>query len=165
MLNCAIHLRPKAVSELQRMAPTKRRWGTWKTYIIRSSIALVLEMSDGIKRFRGRIATPPDPFLVTARTQRRVESLVTSVGDKATVLFDSGVRSGTDVLRVLACGAKAALAGRPFLFGVAALGDEGADYVIELLLDEIRTAIRQAGLHAASEAGSLVVRHRGALQF
>jgi SAM-dependent methyltransferase len=43
-------------------------------------------MSDGIKRFRGRIATPPDPFLVTARTQRRVESLVTSVGDKATVL-------------------------------------------------------------------------------
>ena len=92
-------------------------------------------------------------------------AIAKAVGDKATVLFDSGVRSGIDVLRVLACGAKAALAGRSFLYGVAALGDEGADYVIELLVDEIRTAVRQAGLHAASEAGSLVVRHRGALQF
>ncbi len=87
------------------------------------------------------------------------------VGGRATMLFDSGVRSGIDVLRVLACGAKAALAGRPFLFGVAALGEQGADYVIELLADEIRTAVRQAGLHSAGQAGSLVVRHPGALQF
>jgi L-lactate dehydrogenase (cytochrome) len=92
-------------------------------------------------------------------------AIAKAVGDKATVLFDSGVRSGIDVLRVLACGAKAALAGRPFLFGVAALGEEGADYVIELLLDEIRTAVRQAGLYSASDAGSLVVRHPGAMQF
>lgn len=92
-------------------------------------------------------------------------AIAKAVGNKATVLFDSGVRSGIDVLRALACGAKAALAGRPFLYAVAALGDDGADYVIELLVDEIRTALRQAGLHSSDEAGSLTVRHPGALQF
>lgn len=92
-------------------------------------------------------------------------AIAEAVNGKATMLFDSGVRSGADVLRVLACGAKATLAGRPFLYGVAALGDLGADYVIELLVDEIRTAVRQAGLQNVTDAGSLVVRHPGALHF
>lgn len=92
-------------------------------------------------------------------------AIVQAVGDKATLLFDSGVRSGIDVLRALALGARAALAGRPFLYALAALGDDGADYVTDLLIDEIRTAVRQAGLQKVGEAGSLVVRHPGALQF
>ena len=92
-------------------------------------------------------------------------AIAQAVNGKATMLFDSGVRSGADVLRALACGAKATLAGRPFLYGVAALGDPGADYVIELLVDEIRTAVRQSGLQTAGDAGSLVVRHPGAMQF
>jgi len=86
-------------------------------------------------------------------------------GGKATILFDSGVRSGIDVLRVLALGAQAALAGRPFLYALAALGDEGGDYVTELLVEEIRTAVRQAGLHVVADAPLLEVRHPGALQF
>ena len=92
-------------------------------------------------------------------------AIAEAVGDKATILFDSGVRSGIDVLRALALGAQAALAGRPFLYALAALGDEGADYVIDLLIEEIRTALRQAGLRSAGEAGSLTVRHPAALQF
>ena len=92
-------------------------------------------------------------------------AIAKAVGNKATLLFDSGVRSGIDVLRVLACGAKAALAGRPFLYAVAALGDDGADYVADLLVEEIRTALRQAGLHSSEEAGSMTVRHPGALHF
>ena len=92
-------------------------------------------------------------------------AIATAVGDKATMLFDGGVRSGIDVLRVLALGAQAAISARPFLFAVAALGDAGADYVIDLLTDEIRTAVRQAGLQKAGEARSLTIRHPGALQF
>ena len=92
-------------------------------------------------------------------------AIAEAVGEKATLLFDSGIRSGIDVLRVLALGAKAALAGRPFLYALAALGDDGADYVINLLIDEIRTAVRQAGLQNVGEADSLTVRHPGALQF
>jgi SAM-dependent methyltransferase len=43
-------------------------------------------MSSGIKKLRGALATPPDPFLVTSRTQQRVASLVSAAGARATVL-------------------------------------------------------------------------------
>jgi L-lactate dehydrogenase (cytochrome) len=92
-------------------------------------------------------------------------AIAQAVRDRATLLFDSGVRSGIDVLRALALGAQVALAGRPFLFALAALGDDGAQYVVDLLIDEIRTAVRQAGLRTVQEARSLAVRHPGALQF
>jgi (S)-mandelate dehydrogenase len=91
-------------------------------------------------------------------------AIAQAVRDRATLLFDSGVRSGIDVLRALALGAQVALAGRPFLFALAALGDDGAQYVVDLLIDEIRTAVRQAGLRTVQEARSLAVRHPGALQ-
>jgi len=94
-----------------------------------------------------------------------VPAIAKAVKGKAAVLFDGGIRSGADVLRVLALGGHSAFAARPFLYAVAALGDEGADYVAELLIDEIRTAVRQAGLQNISDATSLTVRHPGALQF
>ncbi len=94
-----------------------------------------------------------------------VPAIAKAVGDKATILFDSGIRSGTDVLRALALGVHSTFAARPFLYAVAALGDEGADYVADLLIDEIRTAVRQAGLQNSSDATTLTIRHPGALQF
>ena len=48
-----------------------------------------------------------------------------AVGKKATVVLDSGIRSGQDVMRALALGAKAAFAGKSFLWAVGALGDDG----------------------------------------
>ncbi|MDT3686603.1 MAG: alpha-hydroxy acid oxidase [Pseudorhodoplanes sp.] len=93
-----------------------------------------------------------------------VPSVAAAIGKRATVLFDGGVRSGIDIMRALAVGAHAALAGRTFLYGVAALGAEGADYVASLLIDELRIAMRQAGVHALQDIASLTVRHPGALQ-
>ncbi len=93
-----------------------------------------------------------------------VPAVVGAVGERATVLFDGGVRSGLDVLRAVAVGAQAALAGRAFLYGVAALGAEGADYVTTLLIEELRVAMRQAGVHGLSNIGSLTIRQSGALQ-
>ena len=72
-------------------------------------------------------------------------AIVSVAGDRATILFDSGIRSGLDVARALALGAKAVLAGRPFLYGVAALGASGAGYTGELFIDEIRMAMGQIG--------------------
>jgi hypothetical protein len=43
-------------------------------------------MTSAIRKLRGTIATPPDPFLVTSRTQQRVASLVSAAGEQATVL-------------------------------------------------------------------------------
>ncbi len=77
-----------------------------------------------------------------------VPAIVKAVGSTATVLFDSGVRSGTDVARALALGAHAALAGKAFLWGLGALGAEGPGHVIDLLIDELQSALGQIGAHA-----------------
>ncbi len=92
-------------------------------------------------------------------------AVVATVGDRATVLFDSGIRSGEDVVRALALGAKSTLVGRAFMYGLAALGDEGPGYVASFFCDEIGEALRQVGARNCAEARELVVRHTGALTF
>ena len=99
-----------------------------------------------------------DGILVSNHGGRQIEALpppidcvpaiAKAVGSKATVLFDSGVRSGTDVARALALGANAALAGKAFLWGLGALGAEGPGHVIDLLIDELQSALGQIGAHS-----------------
>jgi len=90
---------------------------------------------------------------------------VAEVGHRATVILDSGVRSGTDVARALALGAHAAFAGKAFLWGLGALGEQGPRHVIDLLIDETRAALGQIGAHTPADARSVVIRHPGALPF
>jgi (S)-mandelate dehydrogenase len=92
-------------------------------------------------------------------------AIVRQVGKRATVLMDSGVRSGTDVVRAYALGAAAAFAGKAFLWGLGALGGEGPGHVIDLLIEETQAALGQLGAHTPDEARSVVIRHKGALQF
>jgi L-lactate dehydrogenase (cytochrome) len=94
-----------------------------------------------------------------------VPAVVKAVGGKATVLFDSGVRSGTDVARALALGANAALAGKAFLWSLGALGSEGPSHAISLFIDELQSALGQIGAHSPAEARNVMVRHPGALHF
>ena len=92
-------------------------------------------------------------------------AIVAQVGERATVLMDSGVRSGLDVVRAVALGAKAAFAGKAFLWGLGALGADGPQHVIDLLIDEARATFGQIGAHSPAEARSVVIRHPGALGF
>jgi (S)-mandelate dehydrogenase len=92
-------------------------------------------------------------------------AIAAEVGARATVLLDSGVRSGTDVVRALALGADAAFAGKAFLWGLGALGGDGPGHVIELLRDETRAALGQIGAHSPAEARAAIIRHPGALAF
>jgi L-lactate dehydrogenase (cytochrome) len=92
-------------------------------------------------------------------------AIAAQVGSRATVLFDSGIRSGTDVVRALALGAQASFAGKAFLWGLGALGAKGPKHVIDLLIDETRACLGQIGAHAPAEASSVVIRHPGALSF
>src|SRR5690606_29745726 len=62
--------------------------------------------------------------------------IVEAVGDELTVLFDSGIRTGSDVVKALALGAKAVLLGRPFAYGLALGGQEGGEPVLPCLLAE-----------------------------
>jgi L-lactate dehydrogenase (cytochrome) len=92
-------------------------------------------------------------------------AIAAQVGARTTVLFDSGVRSGMDVIRACALGAKSTLTGRPFMYGLGALGPEGPDYVCDYFSEEIKAALRQVGVRTLADTASLVIRHPGALTF
>ncbi|AXK80239.1 alpha-hydroxy-acid oxidizing protein [Pseudolabrys taiwanensis] len=91
--------------------------------------------------------------------------IVAAVGKKATILLDSGVRSGQDVLRAVALGADCAFAGKSFLWAVAALGDEGAEQLVDLYIDELRASLGQIGALSLAEAREATILHPGAIKF
>ena len=68
-----------------------------------------------------------------------------SVGDDITLFMDGGVRSGLDVLKALALGAKACLLGRAWAYGVAARGEAGVSHVLEIMKGELATALALTG--------------------
>jgi L-lactate dehydrogenase (cytochrome) len=71
--------------------------------------------------------------------------IVQAVGDRLEVLFDSGVRSGTDVLKALALGARGCLIGRAFLYGLAAGGEAGVRRALDLIRAELEVAMALTG--------------------
>ena len=71
--------------------------------------------------------------------------MVEAVGGRVEVLVDGGIRRGTDVVKALALGARAVLAGRAVLWGLAVDGERGATHVLELLRAEILGALQLTG--------------------
>ena len=78
---------------------------------------------------------------------RALPAIVDAVGDSTTVLADSGVRSGLDVVRMLALGAKGVLLGRAWLYAMAAKGEEGVSQLLDLIAKEMRVAMTLTGAH------------------
>lgn len=72
--------------------------------------------------------------------------IVQAVGGKTKILFDSGVRTGLDIMRALQIGADFVLLGRAFIYGVAALGRFGGDHVVEILMDDLKNNMVQFGV-------------------
>jgi lactate 2-monooxygenase len=77
-----------------------------------------------------------------------------AVGDQIDVLFDSGVRTGSDVVKALALGARAVLLGRPYAYGLALGGEQGVRHVLRCLLAETELTLRLSG-HADVASPSL----------
>ena len=71
--------------------------------------------------------------------------IVDAVGDRLAVLFDSGVRTGTDTYKALALGADAVLVGRPYVYGLALDGQEGVRHVMRTLLAEFDLSLANGG--------------------
>jgi (S)-mandelate dehydrogenase len=121
------------------------------------------------------VALGVDGLVVSNHGGRQIDALpgpidalpavVKQVGKRATVLYDSGIRSGTDVVRAYALGADAAFAGKAFLWGLGALGEEGPGHVIDILIEETQAALGQLGAKRPAEAREVEIRHNGALQF
>ncbi|XP_004303718.1 PREDICTED: peroxisomal (S)-2-hydroxy-acid oxidase GLO4-like [Fragaria vesca subsp. vesca] len=74
-----------------------------------------------------------------------LEEVVQAVGGKVPVLFDGGIRRGTDVFKALALGAQAVLVGRPVIFGLAADGEDGVRKVMKMLKDELELTMALSG--------------------
>jgi (S)-mandelate dehydrogenase len=150
-------------------------WDEVKRYRDRWKKPLVLKGLLHPEDAEKAVALGADGIVVSNHGGRQIEALpapidcvpaiVKAVNKRATVLFDSGVRSGTDVARALALGADAAFAGKAFLWGLGALGSEGPGHVIDLLIDELRSALGQVGAHSPAEARNVMIRHPGALHF
>jgi len=71
--------------------------------------------------------------------------IVKAVDGKMTIIVDSGVRRGSDIVKCLALGADAVLAGRATLYGTAAGGEAGATKAIDILKDEMKRTMAYIG--------------------
>jgi len=78
-------------------------------------------------------------------TAHALPAIANAVGDRLTVLADGGVRSGLDVIRMMALGAKGVLIGRAWIYALAARGEVGIDHVLKLFEAEMRVAMALTG--------------------
>jgi L-lactate dehydrogenase (cytochrome) len=80
-----------------------------------------------------------------------LKRLVAKYGDQIEIMMDSGVRSGPDVARAMACGAKFTFMGRSFMYGVAALGKKGGNHTMSLLKTELQQVMEQLNCATVEE--------------
>ncbi len=84
--------------------------------------------------------------------------IVASVGERLTIIIDSGFRRGTEVVKALALGADAVMIGRATLYGLIAGGEAGARRALEILTSEIDRVTGQLGCRSLAELGPHLVR-------
>ncbi|MDX2305162.1 MAG: alpha-hydroxy acid oxidase [Microscillaceae bacterium] len=74
---------------------------------------------------------------------KALKQIAQNYGDKIKIMMDSGMRSGPDIARVLASGAQFAFMGRSFMYGVAALGNQGGNHTITILKTQLQQVMEQ----------------------
>jgi len=107
------------------------------------------------------VALGADGLVVSAHGGRNLDSLAlplsvlpairAAVGGRALILADSGVRRGSDIAKLVAAGADAVLAGRSFLWALAAEGEAGVPRMSALLVEELRLFMAFAGMRSLAE--------------
>jgi L-lactate dehydrogenase (cytochrome) len=87
-----------------------------------------------------------------------LQEIVEAVAGRCEVLFDGGVRSGQDIAKALALGAKGALIGKSFLFALAAAGEAGVTKAIEIMRNELRVTLALTGTSSVGAVGPHILR-------
>ncbi|MCG2840548.1 L-lactate dehydrogenase [Sandaracinobacter sp. RS1-74] len=108
-------------------------------------------------------ASPIDGLVVSNHGGRQLDGamataevlpgIVDAVGGRFPVLVDGGVRSGADILRMLALGASAVMAGRAWAYALAAAGGAGVERLLQLISQELRIAMALAGVTRIADIG------------
>ena len=135
--------------------------GLWKGPLILKG---VLDADDA----KDAVATGADGLIVSNHGGRQLDAarssisvlpkIVEAVGSKTIVLMDGGIRSGQDVTRALALGAKACMIGRAWVYGVAAKGEAGVTAVLETMKRELRTSMALIGKAKIADIDSSVMQ-------
>lgn len=73
------------------------------------------------------------------------------VGPKYPLIYDSGIRSGLDIMKAIYAGADFVFVGRPFMYGVGAFQESGAQQVLSILEDQLRNNMMQMGIETIEE--------------
>ena len=92
-------------------------------------------------------------------TVKPLHRLAEKYGDLIEVMMDSGIRSGPDVARAMASGAKFTFMGRSFMYGVAALGNKGGDHTISLLKTELQQVMEQLCCEKTSDFPDHLIKY------
>ncbi|MBI1875627.1 MAG: alpha-hydroxy-acid oxidizing protein [Acidobacteria bacterium] len=97
-------------------------------------------------------------------TIESLPEIAAGVAGRIPIILDSGVRRGTDIFKALALGATAVGIGRPYVWGLAAFGQEGVEAVLDLLRRELQMVMRQTGSTSISKiTGASVVDRFGTI--
>ena len=87
-----------------------------------------------------------------------LSEIVEAVGGRCEVMFDGGVRSGQDIAKALALGARGALIGKSFLYALSAAGEAGVTKAIEILRNELRVTLALTGTSTIDAVGAHILR-------
>lgn len=118
----------------------------WKGKLVLKGVASAQDIEDAIKMgFDGIILSNHGGRQLDAAqsTINSLKSLNSKYSDQIEIMMDSGLRSGPDIARAMACGAKFTFMGRSFMYGAAALGNKGGDHTIEMLKIQFKQVMDQ----------------------
>ena len=96
----------------------------------------------------------------TVSSIHALPEVVQAVADRTEVWFDGGIRSGQDVLKAVALGAKGTMIGKSFLYGLGAMGEEGVTLALEIIRKELDVTMALCGLKDIKDAGPSILRPR-----
>ena len=90
-------------------------------------------------------------------TAKALPAVAAAVGNDLVVFADSGVRSGLDVVRMLALGAKGVMLGRAHAFALGAKGEAGVENMLEIFANEMRVAMTLTGVTSIAQIDSAII--------
>jgi L-lactate dehydrogenase (cytochrome) len=93
-------------------------------------------------------------------TLELLPAVVEAVGGRIDIICDGGVRRGSDIVKAVALGATCCMAGRAYLYGLAAAGEAGVDFVLRLFESDVRRTMALCGVTTLADLSPEVVRWR-----